>query len=351
MALPKITERNAEYWDKRFKALEHNQHVHAGSFTLEVEKVYKKTMRDVEKEIESWYARLARNNDINLASARKFLDTSELADFKMTLEEYIKKGRENALNQTWMKELENASARVHIGRLEALKIQIRQHFEMQYKIENQLFFDFIDEQYQLQYYHTAFEIQKGVGFGVALQAVDNVKLEKLLTKPWTIDHRTFSDRIWLKKEEFIGKLYQELTNSIARGKGPEETVRVLHKQLDSHNSRYEIRRVVMTESAYFSSEATKTVLNDLDVVKYQVLATLDNDTSEICRTMDGDVFDMKDYVVGATAPPFHPFCRTVTIPYIDDAQGLRFARDAEGNAIYVPANMKYDDWHKKFIKK
>ncbi|ERM39081.1 putative head morphogenesis domain protein, partial [Clostridioides difficile P64] len=30
------------------------------------------------------------------------------------------------INQKWMKELENASARVHITRLEALKLQIQQ---------------------------------------------------------------------------------------------------------------------------------------------------------------------------------------------------------------------------------
>ena len=40
----------------------------------------------------------------------------------------------------WMKELENASARVHISRLDALKIQLQQQAELLYS--NQL--DYLD---------------------------------------------------------------------------------------------------------------------------------------------------------------------------------------------------------------
>ena len=49
-----------------------------------------------------------------------------------------------------------------------------------------------------------------------------------------------------------------------------------------------------------------------------LLATLDSKTSEICRRLDGKVFDMKDFQAGVTATPFHPYCRTTKAPHFDD---------------------------------
>ena len=44
--------------------------------------------------------------------------------------ELHKSRRENAVDQRWMKELENASARHHISYLEAMKLQMQQHAEL-----------------------------------------------------------------------------------------------------------------------------------------------------------------------------------------------------------------------------
>jgi len=106
----------------------------------------------------------------------------------------------------------------------------------------------------------------------------------------------------------------------------------------------------MTESAAFASAAQKDCFKALDVEKYEIVATLDNRTSQICQDLDGEVFDMKDYQVGVTAPPFHPWCRTTTVPYFEDNYGERAARDEKtGKTYYVPSNMKYKDWKKAFV--
>lgn len=102
----------------------------------------------------------------------------------------------------------------------------------------------------------------------------------------------------------------------------------------------------MTECSYFASVGQKDCFKDLDVEKYEIVATLDNKTSHICQEMDGKVFDMKDYEPGITAPPFHVFCRSTTAPYFDDeeAYGERVARDHAGNVYYVPSDMTYGEW-------
>ncbi|MGL6219340.1 MAG: minor capsid protein, partial [Lacrimispora sphenoides] len=93
---------------------------------------------------------------------------------------------------------------------------------------------------------------------------------------------------------------------------------------------------------------------ELGVEQYEILATLDTRTSDICRDMDEKVFDMKDYEVGVTAPPFHPHCRTTTVPHFDDefsAVEMRSARDpVTGKSMEVPASMTYKQWHEEFVE-
>ena len=108
----------------------------------------------------------------------------------------------------------------------------------------------------------------------------------------------------------------------------------------------------MTESAYFHSISQKKAFDELDVDEYEIVATLDSRTSEICQDMDGKHFPMEDYKVGITAPPFHVYCRSTTVPYFDDEFTLkekRAARDKEGKTFYVPGDMKYKDWKDKYI--
>ena len=110
----------------------------------------------------------------------------------------------------------------------------------------------------------------------------------------------------------------------------------------------------MTESAAIASAAQKDTLKELGVEQYEILATLDGKTSEICRDMDGKVFDMKDYEVGVTAPPFHPNCRSTTVPHFDDeftdGEERAARNEVTGETYYVPANMKYREWEKKFVE-
>ena len=110
----------------------------------------------------------------------------------------------------------------------------------------------------------------------------------------------------------------------------------------------------MTEMAAVSSTAQKDCFDELDVEEFEIVATLDDRTSEICREMDGKHFPMSQYEIGVTAPPFHVRCRTVTVPYFEDdfgAVGQRAARGEDGKTYYVPADMTYREWEQKFVKK
>lgn len=341
--------RNNEYWRQRFQQLEEARHKDVQSLLPDIDRIYKQAQTDIETKIRAWYQRLADNNGVSMAEARKLLSKNELEEFKWTVEEYIKRGKENARDQRWMKELENASAKFHINRLEALKLQVQQSLEVVYG--NQL--DQLDTSmrglYQEGYYRTAFELQKGFRIGFPVAAVDQNKLDKIIKKPWAPDGKNFSDRIWQNKAKLVNEVHTELTRMCITGAAPDAAIRNIAKKMQT--SRYNAGRLVMTEAAYFGSVSQKDCFNDLNVEQYEICATLDSHTSELCQSLDGKVFAMKDYEAGVTAPPFHVFCRTCTVPYFDDeftAGELRAARGADGKTYYVPADMKYPEWRKQF---
>ena len=124
--------RNRGYWEERFRQLEDSQNQISEKMIEEIQHQMDRAAAEIEKEINAWYGRLAANNGVSMTEARRLLDNKELKEFKWDVNEYIKRGEENAYDQRWMKELENASARVHISRLEQLKLQVQQEAEKLY---------------------------------------------------------------------------------------------------------------------------------------------------------------------------------------------------------------------------
>ena len=343
--------KNSEYWKKRFELLEQSQNQQGLQCYADIEKQYRQAQKQIEGQIAAWYQRFAKNNGITLADARKMLTSKELEELKWDINQYIQYGEENAINGTWVKQLENASARYHISRLEALKLQTQQSIEAMFG--NQL--DSIDSAmrniYTSGYYRTAFEIQKGVGVGWDFATLDEKQISKIINKPWAVDGKNFSERIWGNRQKLVNELNTELTRNVILGQDPQKAIDAIARKMNT--SKNVAGRLVMTEEAFFSSAAQKDCFAELDVEQFEIVATLDSHTSDICREMDGKHFPMSQWEVGVTAPPFHVWCRSTTVPFFDDefdSVGERAARDANGKTYYVPADMTYEEWSKKFVK-
>lgn len=340
--------RNADYWRGRFSILEDSAHREAQRTIQDMEELYLDAQRSVQKEIESWYARFAVNNQISLTDARKWLTAGQLEEFHWSVEQYIKIGEQAGLDAAWLKKLENASARFHISRLEAVQTGIQQQLELLYGNQVDSLDALLKKVVGNGYTHTAFEVQKGVGLGWDITGLDQKKLETLLSKPWTTDGRTFRDRCWLNKNDLVGSVSKSLTQGLLRGDSPSKITTAIQKQFGVH--RYKAGRLVNTETTYFNAVATKECYKDLDVEMVEIIETLDSHTCSICGGLDGKVIPISQYEPGVTVPPFHPNCRGTTAPAIDPKYaGERAARNADGDVYYVPGNMNYSEWKKTFV--
>lgn len=340
--------RNADYWRGRFSILEDSAHREAQKTIQDMEELYLDAQRSVQKEIESWYARFAVNNQISLTDARKWLTAGQLEEFHWSVEQYIKIGEQAGLDAAWLKKLENASTRFHISRLEAVQTGIQQQLELLYGNQVDSLDALLKKVVGNGYTRTAFEVQKGVGLGWDITGLDQKKLETLLSKPWTTDGRTFRDRCWLNKNDLVGSVSKSLTQGLLRGDSPAKITTAIQKQFGVH--RYKAGRLVNTETSYFNALATKETYKELGVKNVEILETLDSLTCPICAGMDMKVIPISQYEPGVTVPPFHPNCRGTTAPAIDPKYaGERAARNADGNVYYVPGNMNYSEWKKTFV--
>lgn len=341
---------NAEYWKLRFEQLEQAQNQKGVKAYADIERQYKEAQKQLEGQIARWYQRFATNNGISLAEARQYLKGADLKEFKWDVQEYIKYGQDNALNSGWMKELENASAKYHISKLEALKVQTQHSLEVMYAKQFGTMHGALSDAFESGYYHTAYELQHGFNIGWDIAGLDQAQIEKVLAKPWAADGYNFSERIWGNKNKLISEVHNELSRNIMLGADPQKAIDSLAKKMNT--SKNNAGRLVMTEEAYFSSAAQKDCFESLGVEQYEIVATLDSHTSDICRSLDGKHFPMKDYQPGVTAPPFHVYCRSTTVPYFDEQFdiGERAARDEEtGKTYYIPDDMNYQEWKETFV--
>lgn len=344
---------NADYWKKRFEQLEKAQNQRGKDCCKEIEQQYKASIRSIDKKINEWYGRLAANNDVTMQEAYKLLNANELEEFKWDVNQYIKYGRENGVNGRWIKELENASAKYHISRLEAMKMDLRQELESLIAGQQKTIDKTMRNVYKDGYMHTAYEIQKGMHIGWNLSSLDKRKIDKVINSPWAADGKNFSERIWGNGTKLVGEMKQILTQNIILGESPQKAVDKLSKRMDV--SKKAAGRLVMTEQAFFSSASQREAFKDLDVEEFEIVATLDSHTTTICRNTDGKHFKMSQWEIGVTAPPFHVYCRSTTVPYFDDEEelgivGERAARNEDGEVYYVPGNMTYKEWEQAFVK-
>lgn len=336
------------YWEERFIYLNERLLDQGEEYKQYLAGQYEKAAEQIQKKIERFYQRFAAAKSISLAEAERLLNTEERKLFQMSLAEYIQKGEENAVDGRWIQELETASNVYHIDRLTALKLSIRQEIEILKAAEVTGLKNTLENIYFDGYYQSIYEIQKGLGYASPFQKLDTRTIEKAAVKPWAPDGKNFSDRIWRDKTKLVQILEERIPQAIIQGQGPDGIIKeVAHvMEVDQRAAA----RLVQTESAFIASASREDCYEELEVERFQFLATLDLLTSDICREKDRKIFDRKDYEIGVNASPLHPNCRSTTIPYFEGNIKSRTARNPiTGKTETIPGNMTYQEWYEKYV--
>lgn len=340
------------YWEKRASFLENKNFQKSNDLIRLIDKEHKLAMKKIESDIDFYLLRIAKEGNLSVAEARKLLSKGELDHFRMSLSDYIKAGKGNLTDEI-KSQLELASNLRHISRQQAMAIELKKHIDSLYNKYLGETTKYLATSYEESFYQSLYDLGKFEGFK-SFQKLNTIEIDSIIKRPWAEDGQNFSDRIWKNQEKLINSLQEELLGSAMRGDKIDRAIKNLAEKMEVSKSN--ASRLIRTESAFISNLAMTNAYEKGTCEKYEILATLDLKTSEICRHMDGKKFPFKDKLVGVNHPPFHPNCRTVTIPCYDDdierrldEKSGRMARDPETGKSVRVENLTYKEWYKKYV--
>ena len=336
---------NKQYWIDR-----ENQKLNKGikdcnKLAKELEQHYKKAYKEIEKEINNLFKKYSKDNELTYAEASKYLTSDEFKIWRTDIKGYLEMIEDNP---EVLLELNTLAMKSRITRLEALQYEIdKQLNKLNIEAEKGTK-KLLTQTLKDDYYKNVYNISKEKGFLANFSGIDNKTIERVLSYPWSGSN--YSERIWNNKKQLGRTIKNEMVQMIIRGESSDKVAKRISEKMDS--SYKNAVRLVQTEHSYVMNEASKYTYEDLNIEKYEFLATLDKRTCKDCGKLDGKVFNLKDAITGLNYPPLHPNDRCTTVPYYeDDEDDTRFARDENGKRIEVPANMTYEEWAKKYIDK
>nr|DAW94194.1 MAG TPA: minor capsid protein [Bacteriophage sp.] len=334
------------YWETRQEAMYKAGEMQVNQYYAKLEKAFNQTRRELQKTIEAFYFEYAEENGLSYAAAQRQLSKAEIGN----LRDFIDLAMENIgkHNQT----VNNMSIKARITRYQALEAQVDAMLRQLYAVDYQAAAEqTMKEVYKDTYYRTWYSIDRYHGFHAAFVQVDPHAVEKLLEYPF--NGASFSSRLWKQKDHLQTQLMESLTTMMVQGKSPQSLTNDFAKKMNS--KKFDAYRLLHTESSFLMSEATHAGYKEDGVEKYQILATLDSKTCEICGDKDGEVYEVGKEITGENMPPFHCFCRCTDVPFYDDddlSGETRVARDPEtGKTVEVPADMTYKEWSQKYAGK
>lgn len=348
-----------EYWETRARQRELMGEKSADELLQTMKPVYRNSLAEINKEIEAFYGRYAENNNLTLAEVHKRLNPKELKSAKEEIKRYYDAVDRLARNQDgqvdvnllrqYKDELRLLSARAYMSRLDELKTGLRNITVNLGIKESEAYYQTLSKLYSDNYKKTNFDIDRFLGFSTGFEGLNYKQLNSAIHQRWL--GMNFSDRIWNNKGKLLDQINTTFLQGVAQGHNPRKIAESMAKNMST--SYYNCERLARTECAHIAGEATLQGYKDRGTEKYKYDATLDDRTSDICQSLDGEVFDVKEAQAGVNYPPMHPNCRSTTIPYFepddidkmfDEAQ--RVARNDDGELYYVPASMTYKEWEK-----
>lgn len=338
--------RNAEYWAER--AL--NEALMGERSVLEYENAlldaYRVALREIKKDLESFFSKYAKENKVTYAEARRRLVSSEIKEFKSTVKMWLDYARQNGWNRVYIQYLEKLLNMKYITRLEMLEADIRYQIELIENNKEKNIKDLMEINYLAAYYVRYHDFATGAEMSVRFDTIDAHTLAQVVAKRW--DDGNYSTRVWNDRNRLVKAMSTILPQSFSRGLNVNKLGDMLAKELNVSQNRG--RTLARTEINNICNQADLSVYKAAGIEKYQFVATLDLRTSEICRSMDNTVHEVSQARTGINFPPLHPNCRSTTVAYYEDLQDLeRVAKDSEGKNIRVPRSMSQEEWIKKYV--
>lgn len=317
------------------------------------DKVYQEAKTYLDKEINKIFDKFQRDYGLSQVDARQVLknmkDKKDLNELRKVLE-----ARPNDPNiQRLLADLDSPAYSFRMKRLERLSDDLDRMRESIYHSEKTGSDAFYSNLMKDSYYKATFDLQQQTGLAYGFSGLPESEIKHLQSFSWVGDGSTYSTDIWKNTGKLTSSIKDELLMSLMTGRATRETAQAIAERFNVGQN--DARRLVRTESAFFHNQMELLSYEEADIEKYIFVAVLDKRTSRICQEHDNQVYDRDKAVPGVNCPPMHPWCRSTTVAYDEDADYSKLKRRARnpetGKTELVPADMTYKEWYSKYVAK
>lgn len=317
------------------------------------DKVYQEAKTYLDKEINKIFDKFQRDYGLNQVDARQVLknmkDKKDLNELRKVLE-----ARPNDPNiQRLLADLDSPAYSFRMKRLERLSNDLDRMRESIYHSEKTGSDAFYSDLMKDSYYKATFDLQQQTGLAYGFSGLPESEIKHLQSFSWVGDGSTYSTDIWKNTGKLTSSIKDELLMSLMTGRDTRETAQAIAERFNVGQN--DARRLVRTESAFFHNQMELLSYEEADIEKYIFVAVLDKRTSHICQEHDNQVYERDKAVPGVNCPPMHPWCRSTTVGYDEDADYSKLKRRARnpetGKTELVPADMTYKEWYSKYVAK
>lgn len=343
--------KNEEYWTKRKANLIYEQMDKAEKQADKFDGIYKQSKAYLDKQINKVFDKFQRDYGLSERDARhvlkKMKDQKDLNELRKVLE-----ARPNDPNiQRLLADLDSPAYAYRMKRLERLNDDLDRMRESIYHSEKTGSDAFYSDLMKDSYYKATFDLQQQTGLAYSFSNLPETEIKRLKALKWAGEG--YSDRIWENTGALASSVKDELLVSLMTGRSVRDTSQAIAERFGVGQNK--ARRLVRTESAFFHNQMELLSYEDAEITKYKFVAVLDKRTSRICQKHDNVVYRVDEAVPGINYPPLHPWCRSTTIAYDEDADYSKLERRARnpetGKVEYVPADMSYKEWYDKYVEK
>jgi phage putative head morphogenesis protein, SPP1 gp7 family len=338
-----------QYWKNRALRVKDQALTAAEDYEKGANKRFAPIQKDIEEQIEQWTKRYATASGMTIEDAQASLTPAEMTGWRQSLDEWEKMAVSPEYEAKY-KALMNAEyAKSKINRLELLKSQV-QHTMAQYASpEADNMQNMLTATYANTYYRSVHNIQnQKMQVSGNFARFNEDQLQAAVGQRWA--GGDFSSRIW---GNMVEKWPEQLNKTIFRGAAMGASVDDMVKEakLTFRNAKqYELHRLITTEAGHVAESATLKAYQESGVERYEYMATLESHTCEICRALDGKVFDVEKQIAGENYPLIHPNCRCTTAPWLPEVQMLnneRWSRNPETTKVEMANNVSFGEWAKQ----
>ena len=298
------------YWEERSIQNELKADKYAQNQAKLITRFFNRAKKEMSAKITEFYKKYADKEGISLKAAKRRLNDPNI--LRTTLDEYYQLIEMSSQYIGAREALNELSAKLDISREEFLKLQLNLILDRAYMDYEDITTASLAQSFSDAYYKSQFDFDQFRGFGNNFNRLSINQIMAAVTTNWS--GRNYSERIWGQRNSLARKVNRIITTGMITGRSNKQMRQELEKEVDC--STYNARRLIRTESSYVTNEARALSYKQNDTEKYEYVATLDLLTSEICRELDGRIFDVKDKKVGINYPPMHPHCRSTTAPAV-----------------------------------